>query len=72
MQDPIALELQAYVGKHLRVQVGKQAYIGKVTSVTDEIVEMVSGEDPVEITLRTDVIDAVMVYTQPKEDSVWI
>lgn len=72
MQDPIALELESHVGKHLRVQVGKQTYIGKVTSVTDEIVEMVSGEDPVVISLRTDVIDAIMVYTQPKEDSEWI
>lgn len=72
MQDPIAVELQSYIGKHLRVQVGKQSYIGRITSVTDEIVEMVSGEDPVEITLRTDVIDAVMVYTQPKAETEWI
>ena len=72
MQDPIALELQTYIGKHLRVQVGKQSYIGKITSVTDELVEMVSGEDPVAITLRTDVIDAVMVFTQPKEETTWI
>jgi len=72
MQDPIAVELQAHVGRNLRVQVGKQSYIGKITSVTDEIVEMTSGSDPVEITLRTDVIDAVMVYSQAKEDEEWI
>lgn len=71
MQDPIALELQSYIGKHLRVQVGKQSYIGRITSVTDELVEMVSGEDPVAITLRTDVIDAVMVFTQPKAETEW-
>ena len=72
MQDPIAVELQTYLGKNLRVQVGKQSYIGKITSVSDELVEMVSGEDPVSITLRTDVIDAVMVFTQPKEETTWI
>jgi len=72
MKDPIAVELQSCLGRNLRVQVGRQTYIGKVTSVTDEIVEMVSGADPVEITLRTDVIDAVMVYTQAKEESEWI
>lgn len=71
MQDAIALELQAHLGRNLRVQVGKQAYIGKVTYITDEVMEMISGSDPVEITLRIDAIDAVMVYTQTKEEQEW-
>lgn len=62
MQDPIAQELQAYVGKSIRIQVGKQQYIGCVVSVSDDIVELVSGENPVNITLRTEVIDAVLAY----------
>ncbi len=64
LQDPIAQELQAYVDKSVRIQVGKQQYIGRVVSVSDNIVELVSGENPVNITLRTEVIDAVLAYAQ--------
>ena len=72
MQDPIAQQVQTYTGRNVRVQVGRQSYIGKVVSVADDIIELVSGEDPVEITLRTDAIDALMVFTQPKTESEWI
>lgn len=62
LQDPIAQELQAYIDKSVRIQVGKQQYIGRVVSVSDSVIELVSGETPVNITLRTEVIDAVLAY----------
>jgi hypothetical protein len=62
LQDPIAQELQAHIDKSVRLQVGKQQYIGRVVSVSDSVIELVSGDNPVAVTLRTDVIDAVLAY----------
>lgn len=72
MKDPIAKEIHTYVDRSVRLQVGRQTYVGKIVSVTDDVVELVSGNDPVRITLRTDVIDALMVFTQPKDENTWI
>lgn len=68
LQDPIAAQIQQYIGRNLRLQIGELRYVGKIISATDETVELVSGQDnPVSVCLRTEAIDSVMVYIDSKD-----
>jgi hypothetical protein len=61
--DNIANTINGYVGRKVRLRVGDQDYIGMVDSVDAQTVRMTTGsERPCQITIRTEAVDAVMVF----------
>jgi hypothetical protein len=68
--DPIYTELEANVGRQVKVKVFGTDYIGVIDQVTPQSVIMISGAtNPCRITLRTDAVDAVLVFTTPKSEA---
>lgn len=61
--DAIQAEIARNIGRRVRLRVGDQDYIGAIDSVDHYTVQMTTGsERPVQVTLRTEAIDAVMVF----------
>jgi hypothetical protein len=63
MQDPIAQTIADFIGFRIKVRIGKFDYVGEILSADDDVVVMTSGiENPMNVTLRTDQIDSVMIF----------
>jgi hypothetical protein len=69
MQDALHDTLTSLTGRVIKIKVGTQDYVGEILDVNDEIVVMRSGRrNPVQIVMRLDVIDAILMFEEGKEE----
>lgn len=59
--DTMAAEISRHVGEKIRMKVGDVDYIGRIESVTDDIVEMMTEGH--QLAIRVDAVDAIIVRT---------
>lgn len=65
--DALTEQINKHIGKRVRLRVADQDYIGQVDEVNADFVSLTTGSDnPVQVTLRTDAIDAVLVFVNPR------
>jgi hypothetical protein len=63
--DALIAEVQKHIGSRIRIRVGSQDYIGRIEYANDDSVLMTTGnERPVEVTIRSEAVDAVMVFVE--------
>jgi hypothetical protein len=61
--DALISEISKHVGERIRIRVGDQDYIGLIEYANADTVLMTTGKDkPVSVTIRSEAVDAVMVY----------
>ena len=61
----MAIAANDYVGRNVRMRIGRESYIGVIEAADDQIITLISGDDPVAITLRTEAIDGIMAFINP-------
>jgi hypothetical protein len=67
--DPLHKTLNENTNRVIKVKVGTQDYVGEILHVNEELVVMRSGRsNPVNIIMRIEAIDAVLVFEKGKEE----
>ena len=61
--DPLVDTIAKHIGERIRIRVGDQDYIGLIEYANADTIVMSTGKDkPVSITIRSEAVDAVMVF----------
>ena len=69
MQDALHETLNTMKNFVVKVKVGTQDYVGEILDVGTELLVMRSGRsNPVQIVMRLDVIDAVLMFEKGKDE----
>jgi len=64
--DPLVEKVAEHVGERIRIRVGDQDYIGLIEYANADTIVMTTGnKKPVSVTIRSEAVDAVMVFEGP-------